>query len=210
MARDFQVTGPCIVKVKSNGPLARNQGQGGFPGVWELGLTSDQISITPVYYHKDIHPDDYGPGAPAEVMTNLQEIRVKMNLVHYDEDILFRCWTMSMGGSPAGLTGVMAGAGALLGNGKPMFVSGNNFISLSIDCTDVDKRWRFPSSYITPPGPIVFPIGTERTVATVNWRCIPYVMSGNRPPLSGELTSFGALLFDNETDVDGFANDFFA
>lgn len=201
MPRDYQVTGEVLVQVKggehlSGGPIAE---------LSELGLADNSIRIQINYQHTDLHADDFGPTVPPEVLWQLGDANITMGLVHYDPNILDICLNESA--SSAEDAGTMNPAGTPLGNYSPIFSSGNTYISLNFQATQGGQTWHFPATYLTGP-PIISPIGTERTIATLNWRAIPYVgptvegiTTSGGIALAGELSSSGAILFDRTTDT---------
>jgi hypothetical protein len=208
MARDFQITGGVMVKVKvgAHVPLS-----GAFVGgrYVELGLSSDSIRITPVLRHRDVVPDDFGPDAPAEVMAQLAEVRIDMTLVHYDQEVLETCIAESTGGAmPDGVGGFLFGrlppGGSLLGNYCQPLASGCHFVSLNLVPFDNDQQgWRFPTSYLADT-PVMLPLGTKASMTDVSWRAVPYVvpaeLTANTPNYSGEIISSGASLWSHTLD----------
>lgn len=194
------------------------------PSLYELGLSSEQISINFVSYKKELYADDFGPHVPPEVANHLGEAQIQMKLIHYDQAILLACVGESMG-RDGGRTnrdppeGVLPGAGVTLGRGKPLFASGNHYVSLSLVSQDPDFPWHFPTCYLTDR-PFIYPLGTEKSIVVLNWRAIPYVPLFNRRDseygtatsgdrLSGsirEIASSGAVLWNrniaNITDPD--------
>lgn len=143
--------------------------------LWELGLTSDQIRVIPKYFHQDRLVDDYGPNVPAETTWYLGECQIQMTLLHYDPVILEACVAESM----CGKEGFMVRAGRPMGQGKPLFASGNHYISLNLLSPVLNYPWHFPSAYLADM-PMTVPLGTEKSAVVLNWRAIPYgCMIGN-------------------------------
>lgn len=94
--RDILINGESLVTVKGNGALAASGSSS--PSLWELGLASDPIRITPKFVHEDVHIDDFGPQIPVETIWMLAEANIRMTLMHFDIDILDRCIVESMAG----------------------------------------------------------------------------------------------------------------
>src|SRR6266576_3354740 len=170
MARDWMINGPALVTVKGRSDSL-------IGGLSQLGLTSEPVTITPVFHHKDIRLDAYGgmDGVPAEVQFMLSEVRVDMTLIHYDPLILDVCMNESMGGAP--LNGQMSFAGATLGNNQIRFapggILGNHYIGLNISSPVFGKPYRFFYSFLTEQ-PVVIPLGAEKSMVKCQWRVIPY------------------------------------
>ncbi len=180
------------------------------PSLYELGLCSDAIRISPNYVHKPVYTNDFGPEIPAETMWMLSDVDIKMTLIHFDESVLKACLRNSMGNCGSLYDGgTLAPAGTLLGRNKPQFTSGNQFLSLTIlngydfheELTFPDP-WNFPSAYLTSPTPFVWPLGTEKSQITLNWKAIPYA------PLnaSGEAISSGVVLWQRVADAGEIQN----
>ena len=85
MTRAFNIFGESLVTVYGGDHLS---GSAFTSGGAQLGLSLDQIKITPRFHHRDVHTDDFGPDIPPEVLWNLADIRINMTLVHYDYDVL--------------------------------------------------------------------------------------------------------------------------
>ena len=172
--RDYIVNGECLVKVKGNGALALSgvvtNGQ-----LHELGLAAEAITVTPRFYHSDIKVDDFGPNCPAEVQWLLAECNIRMTLVHYDLHVLRACVAESMGGGAiaAGTEGKMQPAGTVMGGFKVPYQSGFHYIGLNLMSPVLEFPWRFPTAYLAEP-PLIMPLGTEKSLAQLNWRAIPY------------------------------------
>lgn len=200
MGRDFRINGESLVKVKggahySGGPIAV---------LSELGLTGGPVHVSLIPNHIDVKTDGYGSRVPAEVLWDLAEVRIKMDLVHYDPGVLDICVDEAMVGlgSTGNLTagpfaGYMAPAGMPMGAGKAIFNSGNHFISLSVTSPVLRWPWRFRACYLTEH--IEYPLGTQYSQVQLTWRAIPY-----SPPNvfvnSGQVSSSGVCLWDHEQD----------
>lgn len=197
MARQYQVAGETIVMVKGGAHLPQLISQ--FPA--ELGLCSEQITITPKFIHQDIPVDDFGGTIPPEVLWMMSECNINMTLVHYDRDVLMICVQEAMGGGDGSFTlllndGTCGKGGIPLGGGGPMFASGNHLMSLNLISTNPDDYfWRFKSCYLNST-PLEIPIGTERSLVTLNWRAIPYVPMNS----SGEINASSGRLWDHDQD----------
>lgn len=182
MARDFQIFTEALVRVRGGAHLS-----GVMSTVTDLGLAEKPITIRPNWVHRDIHYDDFGPNVPPEVMWMLADVQISMRLVHYDQLILDTCMIEAEAGGSAfsaaavaaatRFAGTLAPAGSLMGNNLPLFASGNHYISMSIvpaiGPLGNQLPYRFPSCYLTGPA-VVLPLGTEKTLAEVTWRAIPY------------------------------------
>jgi len=172
----FTVYGESIVNVTIG------KGTGDAPATsQQLGLAEGPITVTPRYYHKDIHTDDFGDSVGPEVQVMLADAVIEMTLVFYSSDILNSCLASSIGSTT---DGTLAGAGTLLG-------ASGNLINLAImTSAPQEDNWIFPSSYLMET-PMVLPIGTKRSLTRLRWRAIPYwtpeagVPGGSPNPLFG-------------------------
>lgn len=214
MARDFQVRGQTLVVVETIDPDEENINNDIYP--IELGLTiPDGLVVTPKLIHKDIKCDDFGPDVPPEIMFMLAEVRIKMQLVHFDEDILRVCADESMGGSQ---DGVLAGAGTVMGGNRELGDDGNHYIGIYLLSVGnragergVVTSWHFLSCFLTEPVSMEYPIGVNRSIVTLNWRCIPYkrlttsrvLNAGSNTTVPDEVKSAGSILWDREIP-DGY------
>lgn len=185
MTRDIQVNGEAMVYVKG----ATNSGIGSLS---ELGLASDSIRISPVFRLKEVNADAWGE-APFEMQFMLAFANITMTLVHFDTSVLDFCITESMGGAVS--AGRMPRAGARLGNNVARFAAGNHFIGLNI-AAPVGSPWRFYTAFLTN-NPLEYPVGTERSLVTLNWRAIPYAAD----PWNGGLGASGTYLWDRVLDT---------
>ena len=167
MARQYVINGETLVSVWILDPTTQN------PTIHvmaELGLAEKNVTITPKYYHKDINVDDFGPNVPADVLAMIAECQITMTLVNFDTTVLDKCLSESIGG---GTAGTMPGAGIPMGGGLPLTNKNNHYIGLYLASPILEQPWYFPSSYMPNP-PMEFPIGTEKTLAKLTWRAIPY------------------------------------
>ena len=103
------------------------------------------------------------------------------------------CTRLALGGATA--FGRLPRAGQLMGGGNARFGAGNNYVGLNLYSPVGGRPWRFYFTYMTGPAKVL-PLGTRRTVAQVNWRCIPYSVD----PWNGGLGTFGKILWDNTLD----------
>jgi hypothetical protein len=196
MARDFYINGETMVfvKAKADSPFGGNMTQ--------LGLAEDPIKVTPKFIHKDINVDAWGE-APAEVQFMLAELSISMNLIHFDRSIIDACMQLSMGGAPA--IGQLTRAGARLGNNAARFAAGgpgvgNFYIGLNLTSPIGAKPWRFYYTYLTGQ-PAEFPLGVDRSVIRMNWRCIPYTQDPWGSPTATTTTGAqGYQLWDYTLD----------
>ncbi len=178
MARDFVINGESLLTVKGGAHMSGGQ----IGMLTQLGLATDQVRITPRYFHLDMKVDDFGPNVPAEVMFNLAEVYVNCKLVHFDIAAAAACWGEAMAGGvpsvvpgfPGPVDGFLAPAGSLMGNGLPVLSSGNHYVHLTILSPVLGLPWRFLAAYMTGP-PFVLPLGNEKSMMDVSFRCIPYV-----------------------------------
>lgn len=191
MARDYFISGESLVLVKGRADSA-------IGSLAQLGLTDGPIRLTFESRYLEIQVDAWGGEIPAEIQYKLSAVQISMNLVHFDRDVLDVCLLESMGGAPT--LGTTGRAGARMGNGLPRFaaggVLGNHFIGLNITSPVAAKPWRFFYTYLVGP-PMEFPLGTERSIVTLNWRAIPYAVD----PYNGGLGAFGSPLFDYTLDT---------
>ncbi len=197
MPRSFVINGESMVTVKGGVQAS------GINHVTQLGLTSDQITVSPKFYNYDFKVNDFGPHVPAEIMSQISEVRIRMALVHFDNEVLRICMNESMAGASFG---TLAPAGMTLGRGKPLYVSGNHLVSLSITSPQLLLPWTFPATYIPTP-PLEIPLGTERMIVSVEWRAFPYQVPQIPQTLSPsyvsgqthaiEILSSGAVLWRN-------------
>lgn len=202
MARDFVINGECLASVKFGMHQAGqpywsgDPGNGGVSGTYfELGLTDGPITVSPTFRHRDFRCDDFGPEIPVEVLSMMADVRISMNLIHYDDTVLDVCIAESLG-NPGVNTGVFMPSMRPLGQNRPRLASGCHYISLNLSSPVLTRPWRFWTSYLLGD-PVEFPLGTEKTVARVNWRAVPY-----RPQVSGlDVLASGAVLWDRQLDT---------
>ena len=190
MARDFFVNGQTMVWVKGRSDSS-------IANLSELGLSSDQIRITPVFRHRDINVNAWGD-APPEIQFMLAEVRISLTLIHFDPDILETCLMESMAGAPS--FGALPAAGARMGNNLPRFspggANGNHFIGLNLSSVVEGRPWRFLTAYLTSP-PVDIPLGTDRTAIVTNWRAIHF----DTDLWNAGLGSYGKFIWDRTLDT---------
>ena len=234
MPRDFQINGETLVRVRFGGHLAGGVGGGVidgalFPGtapvaggsgqLYELGLAVEDVTVMPQFSHKDVKCDDFGPDIPAEIIAMLAAVYVRMRLVHYDVNVLEAAQGEAFGGNAAPTVGagatsmVMPGAGALLGHGLPIGMSGNHFVSLNLLSPQLLYPWQFPAAYLAGQ-PVEYPLGTEASMVSCVWRCVPYSYPGEGAgtaltasgssasgnPFGKEVSSSGRTLWNRTLD----------
>lgn len=157
----------------------------------ELGLSFDEIRVIPRYSHKDVHVDDFGPDVPAEVLSMIAEVNVRMTLNHFDNLMLRIIEAESLGSFNN--DGIMPPAGTPLGQNKELFASGCHYMSLELASPQFGEPLTFRTGYLATQ-PKELPLGTSYSKVMLNWRFIPY-----RPiPSVGEgfnVVSSGAILW---------------
>ena len=141
----------------------------------ELGYASEPISIVPQFYHTNVHADDYGPSAHAAILWDLAEVRVRMTLVYFDLAVYYDALKTAMGG---GDLGTFVGAGTLLTGGSLSLLSS----------ASGENDWTFPTAFLAEQ-PAEHPLGNERTLLRLTWRCIGINAA------QAEVLSAGAVLF---------------
>ena len=185
MARDFQINGECLVRVKS-------RSDSNIGSLSELGLAQDPITVSMEFSHRDIKVDAWG-APPPEIQFMLGTVSVSMNLIHLDRDVLDTCIRLSMGGAAA--VGQLPRAGARMGGNVARFAVGNNFIGLNLSSPVQNKPWRFYYAYLANP-PMSVPLGTEKSVYNLQWRVVPYTTD----PWQGGSGASGQVLWDYVSD----------
>ena len=198
MSRDFYINGESMVTVKGNPIL-------GLGTLVQLGLTADPITVTHNFKHRDMNVDAYGgpEGIPPDVQWMLGEVYVQMTLIHFDPAVLALCHQAAMGGALA--EGSVARAGTRLGANGPRFGGGNVYIGLNIASPVVARPWRFWYSYIVG-APAQWPLGTEKSIVQLTWRCIPYTQdpwggSASQPNTVAGGGAGGAIIYDRTADT---------
>ena len=186
MARDFHINGESLIYVKgAAGSTVAN--------LAELGLAEGPVSVTIDTRHLDINLDAWGTQIPADVQVMNSAANISMGLIHYDREVLRECLRLSMGGPTT--EGQVARAGTRMGANNARFAAGWKFISLNIASPIDGLPWRFYNAYMTGP-PMVYPVGTEKTVTVLNWRAIPYTTD----PWQGGNGSANQILWDRTLD----------
>lgn len=170
----------------------------------DLGLTSEAITITPTYYHKDVYTDSYGDQVPADVLCYLADCQINLKLIHYDDNVLGFYLRESVAGGniffglPV-LAGSVPAAGTPMGGGFPLYTSGNHYVGLTLFPSNPSPfsagqaMWYFPATYMTGP-PMVHRIGTEASITECKIRALPYrplLLTGDSTGASGGGLSTG-------------------
>ena len=172
MGRDFFIPGEAMVTVKGNAATLIASTQ-------QLGLAEKQIQIAPSWRHEDLIVDAWGM-KPVDVQWMMSDVRITMDLIHFDSVVLSACITEAMGGILL-TEGQVNRAGQRMGNNLPQYSTsaipsqGNHYISLNILTPAIGEalNWWFPYCYLSEP-PFTFPLGTEKSVVRLNWRAIIY------------------------------------
>lgn len=185
MARDFYINGPALVQVKGNVNTAIAQ-------LSQLGLSDGPIPVSPKLYHKDINVDAWGE-TPADVQWMLGELNLRFTLIHVDLAVLEACVQEAMGGAAA--LGQFAKAGTRMGGNNARFAAGNHYVGLNITSPDGARPWRFYYAYLAD-NPFDWPLGTEKSVISVNWRVVGYVQD----PWGGGQGAQNYTLWDRTPD----------
>ena len=213
--RDFYINGESLVVVKGNGALGQSGAMaiafpnnflpdpsGNFAATWELGLSSEQVVISPRFVHKDIPVDGFGTTIPPEVLWEIVDCRISMTLIHFDRYVLDSCLAESANGE----VGAVVNAGEPMGHGVSLMSSGNHYISLNIMSEVLDIPWHFPSAFLTEQ-PIRLPLGPGASAVLLNWRAIPYkspvgfaLSSSGSVPSPIDLGSSGTIIWDHQSD----------
>lgn len=194
--RGYVVYGEFIVYV-SGGNIPNEDGRTDLKV--ELGLTADPVRILPRYNHRDVYTDDFGPDTPVETLWNMGEAALLMTLVHYNPTALSFCMSSAMGGPlnfpVGGVDGFMAPGGTAMGRGRALGVTGNSYMTVYLQPAQNNfEPYRFLACYLDSK-PLEIPYGTERTLARLNWRVIPY-----QQLTTAELSSAaGVTLWDHST-----------
>lgn len=186
MARDFFINGESMVSVKGNVNTA-------FPALTQLGLSDGPIRVSLEMAHEDIKVDAWGQ-MPPEIQYFLSAANVSMTLVHFDRTLLDNVFLESMAGAPA--IGQLPRAGSRMGNNVPRFAANNHFIGLNILSPVAAKPWRFWFSYLAG-NPFETPLGTERSVISLNFRVVPYTQD----PWGNGTGAQGTQLWDYNLDT---------
>ncbi len=185
--RDFFTNGETMVYVRGGAHLA--EGLGG--DRTELGLALDDVKVIPRYIHRDVHVDDFGPEVPAEVLSMIAEVNVRMTLSHYDNLMLRVLQAGSLGSFNN--DGTMPPAGTPLGQNKELFSSGCNYFSMELASPQANDPITFRTGYLAMQ-PVVLPLGTTYSKVDLNWRFIPYKPIPSTGA-GGEIKSSGAILW---------------
>ena len=164
MTRQIYVNGETMVYVKGMAGSA-------IANLSELGLSDDQITIRLIPHYDPVMLNAHDQ-APVDMQTFLEEARITMTLVQYDPDVLAECLRLSVGAPNS--AGQLARAGTLLGKGLARFAAGNCFIGLNLASPVGNIPYRFLYTFLEDPAAAI-PLGTQRSIITLNWRAIPYL-----------------------------------
>jgi hypothetical protein len=101
------------------------------------------------------------------------EVSLRMTLVHYDPIVVGACIAHAVGAAPE--LGLIGEAGTLGAAGTPLLAKGHA-LRVNLICGN-DSPWRFYKCYLDG-NPFEAPLGVERTLLQINWRCLPVAQSG--------------------------------
>jgi hypothetical protein len=201
MARDFFINGETMIAVKGRSDLVN------IAALTNFGLCDTPIHVRLDFKTLPIKVDAWGDQVAPEIQTMLTQAMVTMTLVHFDRPILDTLVQESQAGAP--VIGQLARAGARMGNNLPRFApsgtpnpatgvatTGNHFIGLNIASPVGGKTWRFFYAMLAN-SPLEFPLGTERSIVTLNWLCVPYTQD----PWNAGLGAQGTVLWDHSQDT---------
>lgn len=170
-------------------------GGGLIPSTQQLGLSDGPIRFSLDFHHKDITVDAWGE-VPPEIQFMNAEARISMSLVHFDSSLVDLCLQASMGSAPA--VGAVPRAGTLMGSNAALGSSANSFISVNILSPVAGKPILFLACYLAQ-SPYEIPLGTEKSIIQLNWRCIPYPASPPDDPWQGGQGAAGTQLWTYAT-----------
>lgn len=182
MPRDFFINGESMVYVRSPSSVL-------IGAATQFGLADSPIRVSLDFRHLEIEVDAWGRQVPPEVQCMLASCNITMTLVHFDRAVLDECWRLSLGGTDA--AGTLPRAGARLGNNAAFGAVNNYYVRLGISSPVSNKPWVFKHCYMTG-NPGEFPLGTERSVVTVNFKAIPYT----RDPWNDGAGALDQVLWD--------------
>ncbi len=195
MSRDLYINGECLVSVIGGLHLSGLLTTEDDSVSAELGLAVDSIKVLPKMYHRPMMTNDFGPMVAPNVMTHCSHVDINMTLVHYDAGVLDICWGESVGyhqtvNVPTTSTSeIRLLVGKPLGNGGPLYSSGNHFITIDLAAPQLSGTWRFPACYLVNE-PFEYPVGVKASRVDMTWRSVPYA-----PFTSGEIRSSGVLVW---------------
>ncbi len=208
MARDFNIPGECLALVKFGQHIEDFQfyADNGNSTLFELGLASEGFQITPRYVHQDVLTDDFGPTIPAEILGGIADCTIRMDLIHYDNDVLDACLAESLGMNGGEFfAGIMPPNGLPLGGYVPYLQSGYHHVSLNLTSPILNFPYHFPACHLTSP-PVIIPMTTQVSIARLNWRAIPYMvplLANGDINFAGEVVSSGVVLWNHIVDTAG-------
>jgi hypothetical protein len=213
MGRAYQVFGEAMVLVRFAYGVPYPDGtdpEFTGPNVWQLGLTEDPITITPSFYYTDINIDSFGPHVPADVLSQIADVTIEFNLVHYDPQGIALYQREGLAGGSAGFMdmdtqGTMNFAGVPLGKGLPLYSQNNRFVGLEFQNLSIGSSpLTFPATYLMEP-PVKYKIGPMRTIFECKARAIPYApltQGVNLKPGDFSVPIFGNVLITSDNLVD--------
>lgn len=185
MARSFVINGPTLVQVK--GPVGS-----AIASLSELGVCDRPITCQLDISKLDIDVDAFGQIPPdSQVMGGM--MTVSTTFVHYDKTILDECLRLGMGGPTT--VGTLPQTGTLMGNGAARFAANNYFIGLNLTSPVEGKPYRFLYAEVHG-NPFSLPLGAERSLTTVTWRCRAYTAD----PYNGGQGFGTTTIWDNTLD----------
>lgn len=184
MTRNYFINGPTLAQVKGASDTA-------IATLSELGLSDQAIRVVPQYNHLDIPVDAWGK-APPEVQWMLGTLEISMSLVHFDRAVVKTLVGLSACSNAEGTFGQ---AGKRLGGGGARFAAGQSLVGLNLTSPTGGDPWRFFYAYLAN-APMEFPLGTERSIITLNWRIIPYIID----PYNSGNGAEGYQLWDHTLD----------
>lgn len=186
MSRTFLINGESIVYTTFGESVESIQeATPTSPGgqTYELGLAEGPIRVIFSPQYQEVYTDNIGPKVPVDLLTQNVAVFISMVLVHYDPFVLDACIQEGLGGQAAGILTTPAGlynnlltvqnAGIQIGGGFPVGTPFNHYIGLAITSNAFGKPYYFPATYLTG-NPLVIPLGTEKSLADVQFRSIPY------------------------------------
>lgn len=187
MPRNFYINGPTLVQVKGKTGSS-------IATIQELATCESPIRISLQVFNLDIRADAFGD-IPPEVQFMGAIVTVSMSLVNFDKAILNECLRLGMGG--AATVGYLPQTGTRMGGPGVRFDSNYNFIGLNLTSPAEGTPYRFLNSQLFG-SPFEHPLGAERSITALNWRCIAWNPGGD-PYNSGQ--GFGGLpIWDHVLD----------
>lgn len=183
MARDYQINGECLARVK--GPVGSL-----IATTQELGLSNEQpIQVSVQTEREDLFVNAWGR-QPSDTQNMGATAEIRFTLAHYDEIVLQELIRLSMCGSS--VVGQTGRAGQRMGGGGSLYAVGTFFWTLGLTSPVQGLPWRFFACHLNQP---VFSVnlGVERKGVEISVRAIPYTVD----PYGGGVGSRDALLYDH-------------